>query len=71
MRTIATLAPNLLLFAALQLSPVMMTDVSGQTLVSSIPASHGESYYCAKCGTYHTRASGAAAPLGMNLPRRT
>ena len=49
------------------LSLMVMGSASGQQIVSSSPvvtsqsivsAVPGESYYCAKCGTYHTRSAG-------------
>ncbi len=56
------------------LSLMLMASASGQQFVPSSPVvtnqgivsgTTGDSYYCAKCGTYHTR-SGGASQSSMN-----
>tara|TARA_R110002049_G_scaffold27321_2_gene94105 strand:+ start:219446 stop:220000 length:555 start_codon:yes stop_codon:yes gene_type:complete len=66
-RTIATLTFNLLFIAGIQFSPFSTADVAAETYVSTAPAS-GQSYYCEKCGKYHTRATSNVVPTSYTAP---
>ena len=60
---------SLMLMASALIPNALMPSASGQQIVSSspvvitqaiVPGTTGNSYYCAKCGTYHTRSGGAS-----------
>ncbi len=60
---------SLMLMASALIPNALMPSASGQQIVSSSPVvttqatvsgTTANSYYCAKCGTYHTRSGGAS-----------
>ena len=60
---------SLMLLASALIPNALMPSASGQKIVSSSPVvttqatvsgTTANSYYCAKCGTYHTRSGGAS-----------